>query len=201
VQALSTPLTTAEQDQRIADIIRREQARLRRFIQARVADAGDVDDILQDVFAELIEAYRLLKPIEEAGRWLVRVARNRIIDRFRKKRPIPFPLRHPTLSEHDDESVRWEDLLPSPDRGPEALYARGILLDELAAALGELPEDQRDAFLAHEVDGRSFKEISTDTGVGVNTLISRKHHAVVHLRERLRDIYREFQKEGTRIER
>jgi RNA polymerase sigma factor (sigma-70 family) len=133
----------------------------------------------------------LLTPIEEVGRWLVRVARNRIIDRFRKQQRAPFPLEG-TPATQDEDFVRWEELLPSPDAGPEAAYARRILLDELAAALDELPENQREVFLAHEVEGRSFKELAAETGISLNTLLSRKHYAVTYLRARLQDIYREF---------
>jgi RNA polymerase sigma factor (sigma-70 family) len=190
--ALSKPRTTADQDERIVDTIRREQARLRAFIRRRIADDQDVEDILQEVFSELVEAYRLVKPIEEVGRWLVRVARNRIIDRFRKERLATVSLEAPTAD--SAECVRWEDLLPSPDAGPEAQYARQILLDELAAALDELPGDQRELFLAHEVDGRSFKELAAETGVSINTLLSRKHYAVMYLRRRLQAIYHEFQR-------
>ena len=190
--ALSRPRTTAEQDERIVDTIRREQPRLRTFIRQRVADDQDVEDILQEVFSELVEASRLVKPIEEVGRWLFRVARNRIIDRFRKKHLATVSLE--TSTADGEEFVRWEDLLPSPDAGPEALYARSILLDELAAALDELPEEQREVFLAHEVDGRSFKQLAAETGVSINTLLSRKHYAVTYLRRRLQTIHHEFQR-------
>src|SRR5215470_2732090 len=181
--ALSRPRTPAEQDERIVDTIRREQPRLRSFIRQRVADDQDVEDILQEVFSELVEASRLVKPIEEVGRWLVRVARNRIIDRFRKKHLATVSLE--TSTADGEEFVRWEDFLPSADAGPEAAYARRILLDELAAALDELPEEQREVFLAHEVDGRSFKELAAETGVSINTLLSRKRYAVLYLRARL----------------
>lgn len=181
----------AEQDQRLTETIGREQGRLRNFIRRRVADEADAEDILQDVFYELIEAYRLMKPIEQVGAWLYRVARNRIIDAFRKKKPQPF------LDEIDPDAqggnaLSLEELLPSPDAGPEATYARSILLEELDAALDELPEVQREVFLAHEFEGFSFKEISEETGVGVNTLLSRKHHAVLYLRRRLQSIYDDF---------
>ena len=189
--ALPPPRSTADQDRRIAEAIRKEQPRLRAFIRRRVADDQDVDDILQDVFFRLVEAYRLVEPIEEIGAWLFRVARNRIVDRLRKKRPEPFPpdVRRPAS---DDEFVRWEELLPSPDAGPEAVYARRILLDELATALDELPADQREVFLAHEVEGRSFKEMAAETRINVNTLLWRKHAAVTYLRQRLQTIYQEF---------
>jgi len=180
-----------EQDRRVAETVVREKDRLRRFIRRRVADEGDAEDILQDVFYELLEGYRLMKPIEQVGAWLFRVARNRITDLFRKKRPEPMPVA--TGGEHDDdEPLLLEELLPSPDAGPEALYARTVLLGELDAALDELPPEQRDVFIAHELQGRSFKELAAAGGVSVNTLLSRKHYAVLHLRERLRDIYDEF---------
>jgi RNA polymerase sigma factor (sigma-70 family) len=182
---------TAEQDQRIAETVRQVQPRLRNFIRKHVADEDDAEDVLQEVFYELVEAYRLMKPVEQVGAWLYRVARNRIIDRFRKKKAEPF-VHEDVSAQNQEEVLGWEDLLPSPDGGPEAVYARSILLDELDAALGELPEDQRDVFIAHEVEGRSFKDLAAETGVPVNTLLSRKHYAVVHLRRRLQAIYDEF---------
>lgn len=183
-----------EQDQRISETIVREQVRLRNFIRKRVPDGVDAEDILQDVFSELVEAYRLMKPIEQAGAWLYRVARNRITDLFRKKRP---ELLHEAFGSRQTfsssgELLALEDLLPSRDGGPDEAYARSVLLEELEHALAELPSEQRFVFIAHEVDGRSFKELSAETGVSVATLLSRKHYAVVHLRERLRDIYEEF---------
>jgi RNA polymerase sigma factor (sigma-70 family) len=180
----------SEQDRRIAETIEREQGRLRNFIRKRVPDRRDAEDVLQDVFYELVEAYRLLKPIEEVGAWLFRVARNRIIDLFRKKKPEPSSAA-PADSE-DGRADSLEDLLPSPDAGPEAAYARGVLLEELDEALDELPEEQRFVFVAHELEGRSFRELASETGLGVNTLLSRKHYAVLHLRRRLRTIYDEF---------
>jgi len=190
-KAISTNLIMAEQDQKLTETIGREQGRLRNFIRKRVPDEADAEDILQDVFYELIEAYRLMKPVEQAGAWMFRVARNRIIDRFRKTKPEAFtPVKDP--DEESGDSLTLEDLLPSSDAGPEAAYARSILMEELDAAIDELPEDQREVFIAHEYDGFSFKEISAETGVSVNTLLSRKHHAVVHLRQRLQTIYDEF---------
>jgi RNA polymerase sigma factor (sigma-70 family) len=183
-----------EQDQQISEVVNREQSRLRNFIRRRVPDPGDAEDILQDVFYELVEANRLLMPIEHVTGWLYRVARNRIIDLFRKKRPESLSESAGTLGDDDDEWLNLEELLPSPDAGPEALYARGVLLDELELALDELPEEQRDVFVAHELEGRSFKEMSAETGVSVNTLLSRKRYAVLHLRERLQRIYDEFTK-------
>ena len=182
----------AEQDERLTETIGRERGRLRNFIRRRVADESDAEDILQDVFYELIEAYRLMKPIEQVGAWLYRVARNRIIDGFRKKKPEPFSAKPDPEARDEDSSLSLEDLLPSPDAGPEATYARSILLEELEAALDELPEEQRDVFVAHEIQGISFKELSAETGVGINTLLSRKHHAVLHLRRRLHSIYDDF---------
>ncbi|HSZ18336.1 MAG TPA: sigma-70 family RNA polymerase sigma factor [Candidatus Acidoferrum sp.] len=181
----------AEQDERLTETIGREQGRLRSFIRRRVADEADAEDILQDVFYELIEAYRLMKPIEQVGAWLYRVARNRIIDAFRKNKPAQFSAEKDP-HDGDGESLSLEELLPSPDAGPEAAYARSILLEELDAAIDELPEEQREVFLAHEFEGLSFKQISARTGVSVNTLLSRKHHAVVHLRRLLQSIYYDF---------
>jgi len=173
-----------EQNERIAEVVEREQPRLRNFIRRRVPDPRDVEDILQDIFYRLVEANRLLMPIEHVTGWLFRVARNRIADLFRETKTESI----------DDEPLILEDLLPSPDAGPEALYARGVLLDEIDDALDELPDEQRDVFIAHELEGRSFKEISAETGVGINTLLSRKHYAVLHLRARLQRIHDEFMK-------
>jgi RNA polymerase sigma factor (sigma-70 family) len=186
--ALTIDRMTAEQDRKLSDTVAREESRLRRFIERRVPDAGDAEDILQDVFYELVEAVRLLEPIEQVGAWLYRVARNRIIDRFRKR---PASTREVSV---DDETLGLEDLLPSPVAGPEAMYARSVLVEELEAALAELPAEQREVFVAHELEGRSFKELAAETGLSVNTLLSRKHYAVVHLRRRLRDIYEVIQK-------
>ena len=185
-----------EQDQRISDVVKREQSRLRNFIRRRVPDPRDAEEILQDVFYELVEANRLLMPIEHVTGWLFRVARNRITDLFRKKKPESFSDTAVARNDEDehDELLRFEDLLPSPDAGPEALYARTALLDELELAVDELPDDQREVFLAHELEGRSFKEMAAATGVSVNTLLSRKRYAVLHLRERLQSIYDEFTK-------
>ena len=182
-----------DQDQRISDAIRLEQTRLRNFIRKRVSDPRDAEDILQEVFYELIEAYRLMKPVEQVGAWLFRVARNRIIDLFRRKRPVS--LDDPVPVGNAGNVLSLEDLLPSPDAGPEAAFARTVLLDELAEALEELPPEQRDVFIAHELDGRSFNELSAQTGVSVNTLLSRKRYAVLHLRRRLQAIYEDFYKD------
>jgi RNA polymerase sigma factor (sigma-70 family) len=178
-----------EQDQRISEVVKREQSRLRSFIRRRVPDPRDAEDILQDVFYELVEANRLLMPIEHVTGWLFRVARNRITDLFRKKKPESFSDR---VADEEGEVLQIEDLLPSPDAGPEALYLRSVLLDALELAVDELPEEQRKVFVAHELEGRSFKEMAAETGLGVNTLLSRKRYAVLHLRERLQRIYDEF---------
>jgi RNA polymerase sigma factor (sigma-70 family) len=181
-----------EQDRRISEVVKRQQSRLSNFIRRRVPDPLDAEDILQDVFYRLVEANRLLMPIEHVTGWLFRVARNRITDLFRKKEPENFS--EIELADEGGELLQFEDLLPSPDAGPEALYARNVLLDELELALEELPVEQRDVFIAHEFDGRSFKELSAESGVSVNTLLSRKRYAVLHLRERLQRVYDEFRK-------
>jgi RNA polymerase sigma factor (sigma-70 family) len=179
-----------EQNQRLSEVIQREYRRLFQFIRTRVDDQGDAEDILQDVFSELIEAYRLMQPIEQVGAWLYRVARNRIIDRFRRQRLSGVQETRVVTSE--DESLLLEDLLPSRDAGPEAEYARGVLEEELEAAIDDLPEEQRSVFVAHELQGRSFKEIADETGLNINTLLSRKRYAILHLRQRLKAIYEEF---------
>jgi RNA polymerase sigma factor (sigma-70 family) len=181
-----------EQDQRISEVVKQERSRLRNFIRRRVPDPRDAEDILQDVFYELVEANRLLMPIEHVTGWLFRVARNRITDLFRKKRPESFS--DTAIADEDNEVLRLEDLLPSPDAGPEVLYARSVLLDELELAVDELPEEQREVFVAHELEGRSFKEMAAETGVSVNTLLSRKRYAVRHLRRRLQAMYDELTK-------
>jgi len=183
---------TIEQDQRITQVVRQEQGRLRNFIRRRVPDPLDAEDILQEVFYELVEANRLLMPIEHVTGWLFRVARNRITDLFRKKKPESFS--DAAVAEEESELLQLEDLLPSPDAGPDALYARSVLLEEFELALDELPEEQREVFVGHEIEGRSFKEMAAETGVSVNTLLSRKRYAVLHLRERLQSIYDEFTK-------
>jgi len=181
-----------EQDRQISEVIVEERSRLRNFIRKRVPNEADVEDLLQEVFYELVEANRLLMPIEHVTGWLFRVARNRITDLFRKKRPETFS--DAALEDENGELLQIEDLLPSPDAGPEAIYVRNMLLDELELALDELPDEQRDVFVAHEVEGRSFKELSAESGVNVNTLLSRKRYAVLHLRERLHSIHDEFMK-------
>ncbi|HZP64106.1 MAG TPA: RNA polymerase sigma factor [Terriglobales bacterium] len=190
-EALTKQWPMADQDQRISEAVSREQSRLRNFIRRRVANPIDAEDILQEVFYELVEAYRMMKPVEQVTAWLFRVARNRITDLFRKQKREALRSEPPPISE-DGEAMLLDELLPSPDGGPEAAYARAVLLEQLDAALEELPSEQRDAFIAHELMGYSFKEISEQTGVAVKTLLSRKHYAVLHLRERLRAIYEEF---------
>src|SRR5450631_1806562 len=190
--AASLERMSLEQDRRISEVVKREQSRLRNFIRRRVPDPLDAEDILQEVFSELVEANRLLVPIEHVTGWLFRVARNRITDLFRKKKPENFS--DIVLADEDDELLRLEDLLPSADAGPEALYARNVLLDEMELAIEELPAEQREVFVAHELEGRSFAEMAAETGVNVNTLLSRKRYAVMHLRERLQGIYDEFTK-------
>jgi len=192
-KVLSTDSVTIDQNRRISETITREQARLRQFIRKHVPDHGDAEDIFQEVFYELVDAYRLMKPVEQVGAWLFRVARNRIIDLFRSRRPAVLGNDTMVLTE-EGEAPQWEDLLPSPDAGPEAAYARSVLLEELDAALEDLPEEQRDVFVAHEMEGRRFKELSEATGVSVNTLLSRKRYAVLQLRRRLQAIYDEFGK-------
>jgi len=179
-----------ERDQQLSEVVRKERGRLLGFIRRRVADPLDAEDILQDVFHELAEANRLLVPIDHVTGWLFTVARNRIVDLFRKRRPER--LATPLEGADGESRPGLEDLLPSPEAGPEALYARRVLLEELALALDELPEEQRWAFVAHELEGRSFKEMSAATGVSVNTLLSRKHYAVLHLRERLQELHDEL---------
>jgi RNA polymerase sigma factor (sigma-70 family) len=181
-----------EQDQRISEVVKRERSRLLSFIRRRVPDPRDAEDVLQDVFYELVEANRLLMPIEHVTGWLFRVARNRIIDLFRKKQPESFG--DASVADEGGERLRLDDLLPSPDAGPEALYARNVLLDELESAFEELPAEQREVFVAHELEGRSFKAMAAETGVSVNTLLSRKRYAVRHLRERLQEAYDEFRR-------
>jgi RNA polymerase sigma factor (sigma-70 family) len=193
-KALDAEWMTSEQDRRISETVLRERGRLRNFIRKRVGDAGDAEDILQDVFYELVEAYRLMKPVEHVTAWMFTVARNRITDLFRARKP-QVSAQEPVALGEDGAELVLEDLLPSPDAGPEAAYAREVLLEELDAALEELPYEQREVFIAHEMEGRSFKELASETGLSVNTLLSRKHYAVVHLRERLRAIYEEFRKE------
>src|ERR1700731_4334658 len=191
-EALRKHWMMAQQDRQISEAIEREKPRLRSFIGKRVADQSDAEDILQEVFYELVEAYRMMRPVEQVTAWLFRVARNRITDLFRsKKREASI---EPAVNIEEGEELQWEDLLPSPEAGPEAAYARSVLLEEMDAALDELPEEQREVFVAHEFLGYSFKELAEQTGVSVNTLLSRKHYAVLHFRQPLQTIYDDFRK-------
>ncbi|HXO33528.1 MAG TPA: RNA polymerase sigma factor [Candidatus Acidoferrales bacterium] len=191
-EALRKHWMMAQQDRQISEAIEREKPRLRNFIGKRVADQSDAEDILQEVFYELVEAYRMMRPVEQVTAWLFRVARNRITDLFRSKKREASS--EPAVNIEDGEELHWEDLLPSPEAGPEATYTRSVLLEEMDAALDELPEEQREVFVAHEFLGYSFKELAEQTGVSVNTLLSRKRYAVLHLRDRLQTIYHDFRK-------
>jgi len=188
--AASRERMALDQDRRIADVVERERSRLRNFIRSRVPDPRDAEEILQDVFYELVEANRLLMPIDHVTGWLFRVARNRITDLFRKA--TTERVHDAAAADEGEARLQLEDLLPSPDAGPEALYARAVLFDELEAAIDELPVEQRAVFVAHELEGRSFKELAEGSGVGVNTLLSRKRYAVLHLRKRLQRTYDEL---------
>ncbi len=180
--------TMAEKESRITETVLRERARLGNFIRRQVSDPGEAEDILQDVLYEFVEAYRLPEPIEQVGAWLFRVARYRIIDRFRKKKEQALP-----AASTEDEGGSWlDEVLSSSDAGPEAAYARTVLLEELSQALAELPPEQSEVFIAHELEGRSFEELAAESGVSRNTLLSRKRYAVLHLRQRLQAIYEEF---------
>ena len=179
-----------EQDRQISEVVSKQGSRLRNFIRRRVPNDADAEDLLQEVFYELVEANRLLMPIEYVTGWLFQVARNRITDLFRKKKPETFS--DTAVADENGELLSIEDLLPSADAGPEAAYLRNEMVEELELALAELPEEQRSVFMAHEIQGRSFKELSRETGVSINTLLSRKRYAVLHLRERLQSIHDEF---------
>ncbi len=185
----------SEQDRQIAEIIAEERSRLRSFIRRRVPNEADAEDLLQEVFCEVVEAYRLMEPVQRWSAWMFKVARNRIVDLFRRKRPETSGTDPVAVSEEGEELL-LEDVLPSPDAGPAEAYARTVLLDELEDALAELPEEQRAVFLAHEVEGESFRRMAARTGVGVNTLLARKRYAVLHLRRRLQAIYNEFVRTG-----
>jgi RNA polymerase sigma factor (sigma-70 family) len=190
---MGEPVTTTlmiEQDRQISEVIAKEQPRLRNFIRKRVPNEADVDELLQEVFFELVQAQRLLKPIDFVSGWLFRVARNRITDLFRKKKPENFT--DAASADEDGELLAIEDLLPSPDDGPDALFVRNVLLAELEIAIAELPAEQREVFVAHEIEGRSFKELSAESGTNINTLLARKRYAVLRLRERLQSIHDEF---------
>jgi len=190
VERVAREQMVREQDQRISEVVRRERSRLLNFIRRRVPESIDAEDVLQEVFYRLVEANRLLMPIEHITGWLFQVARNRITDLFRKKEPESFS----EIDVADEDGLHFEDLLRSPDAGPEAEYVRKLLFEELKRALSELPKEQRDVFVAQELEGRSFKELAAETGVSVNTLLSRKRYAVLHLRERLQRAHDEFSK-------
>ncbi len=179
-----------DQDRQISDVIAKERSRLRSFIRRRVPNPADVDDLLQEVFFELVQANRLLMPIDHVTGWLFRVARNRITDLFRKKKPQAFS--EAALEDEDGELLQIDDLLPAPEAGPEAIYLRHVLLEEMRVALSELPAEQREVFIAHEIEGRSFKELASESGININTLLARKRYAVLHLRDRLQSIHDEF---------
>jgi RNA polymerase sigma factor (sigma-70 family) len=187
--ALSKPSSLSAQDLEIAAVVRRERRRLLSFILKRVRDAAEAEDVLQEAFYELVASYRLMQPVEQAGAWLMRVARNRIIDRFRKRRP---QLLSDIVAEGEDEASVLDELLPAVDQGPDARLLRTLLVQELEQALEELPLEQRQVFIAHELEGASFKELSARWNVGINTLLARKRYAVLRLRERLGDAYEEW---------
>ncbi len=195
MDAQPTVATMSEPDRRISEIIEHERSRLRNFIRRRVPNEADAEDLLQDVFYEVVEAYRLMEPVQWWSAWMFRVARNRIVDFFRKKRLEPSAS-GPVAVTDEGEELRLEDVLPAPGAGPVEEYARAVLLRELEDALDELPEEQREVFIAHELEGVGFKEIAARTGVNVNTLLSRKRYAVLHLRRRLRAIHDEFARTG-----
>jgi RNA polymerase sigma factor (sigma-70 family) len=188
-QTPSTNWTIIEQDELLSQAIERDQPRLRSFIRNHVADTSEAEDILQDVFYELLQTYRLMRPVEHVTAWLFRVARNRMIDLFRRKKPDSL---NQSVAAEEEDQLLLEDLLPSSEAGPAADYDRSLLLDALEEALEELPQAQREVFIAHEIDGISFKQLAAETGLSVNTLISRKHYAVLHLRRRLQSIYDDF---------
>ena len=183
--------TIAEQDRFLAETMEQAEPRLRSFIGRRVLDTGDAEDVLHDVFYELIQTYRLMKPVEQITAWMYRVARNRITDLFRRRKPSS--LNEPaTLDQGSGELI---DMLPSEDAGPDAIYTRRVMIEAIEDALAELSAEQRFVFMAHELEGRSFKELSEESGVSVNTLLSRKRYAVLHLRSKLEEIYTEFGEE------
>jgi RNA polymerase sigma factor (sigma-70 family) len=192
--ALNQLLTSSAQDREISATVRRERGRLLAFIRRRVLDAAEAEDVLQEALYELVAAHRLMQPVESAGAWLMRVARNRIIDRFRKKKPELLADQGVEFDE-DDDAGSLEDLLPSPDDGPDAVAIRELMLEQIAAALDELPREQREVFVAQELEGASFKELSARWNVGVNTLLSRKRYAILHLRQRLQAVYLEWLEE------
>lgn len=186
---LPKPLNAPSQDLEIAAVVRRERGRLLAFISRRVRDAAEAEDVLQEALYELVAAYRLMQPVEQAGAWLMRVARNRIIDRFRKRRP---QLLGDITQQEEEPDSALERLLPPVEDGPDAQLVRELLLAELERAMSELPPEQREVFVAHELEGASFRQLSARWGVGINTLLSRKRYAVLRLRERLQEVYEEW---------
>ena len=190
--ALSPHLTSSAQDREIAATVRRERGRLMAFIRRRVLDAAEAEDVLQEALYELVAAYRLMQPVEQAGAWLMRVARNRIIDRFRKKKPELLADQGFEFNEDDEGGGSLEDLLPSPEDGPDALVIRELMLERIEAALNELPREQRDVFIAQELEGASFKELAERWNVTVSALLSRKRYAVLYLRKRLKEAFDEW---------
>jgi RNA polymerase sigma factor (sigma-70 family) len=177
----TAPFTMSANAPRFTEIVARERSRVGNFIRGQVRDAAEAEDILQDV---LLEFYVAADAIEQAGAWLFRVARNRIIDRARKKKEEPLP---PAA---DDDGRSWlEENLPDPSAGPDAAYARSVLLGSIQAALLTLPPEQRDVFVAHEIEGLSFADMSAQWRVPQNTLLARKRYAVLALRSRLRAEY------------
>ena len=188
--ALSEPLSLPQQDRDISATVHRERGRLLAYIRRWIADAAEAEDILQESLYELVLAYRLMEPVEQAGAWLARVARNRIIDRFRRRSSRPRAVAAP--ADEEDPGASLADLLPAAAAGPEAEVMRDILLKEIEAAVAELPDEQREVFIAHELDGVSFRELARRSGVGVNTLLSRKRYAVRYLRKRLQAVWDEW---------
>lgn len=194
VDVVRVMIASAQQDRQLSEIVAAERPRLLNFVRRRLANEADVEDLVQDVLAELVQANRLLMPIGHMTGWLFQVARNRITDLFRKKRPLNFS--DAAVTDDEGEPIELEDLLPSPDAGPDALYLRRVIEEELEEALDELPEAQRDVFVAHELEGRSFSELSAESGVPLNTLLARKRYAVLRLRKRLKGIHDELQGRG-----
>jgi RNA polymerase sigma factor (sigma-70 family) len=193
--ALSPESSRAEQDRRIVDATR-HRTPLLRFLRRQVGNEAEAEELLQDVFSELIAAYRLMQPIEEVGAWLFRVARNRLIDLLRRRTVRRRVIVEPPAEDTGDDALRLADYVPAADGTPEREYVRGVLLEELIAALEELPEAQREVFIAHEIEGESFQEMAARTGWPINTLLARKHRAVRHLRHRLQAIREFIQSEG-----
>ena len=184
--ALSGQLTASERDRELASTVQRERGRLLAFIRRRIADAAEAEDVLQEALYELVLADRMLQPVEQAGAWLMQVARHRITDWFRRRRPQPL------AAQSEAEEAEFEELVPAADEGPESQLMRAVLLEEIGAALEELPREQREVFMAHELEGVSFRELAERSGVSINTLLARKRYAVQHLRRRLRETWQEW---------